>query len=489
VTPAAVALARIEARHLARSPLLWLGVTVGAVLVALEMSWYLPALAGDELIFYRGGGLLISGGALLAGAWLGLRDRVTGAAERVAATPTAPWRPWRARLVGVAVVAAGVFGFGFAAALAVSAARGGRGIPDLRLLADGVLAMVLSGWVGLAVGRLSGSRMVAVLAAPVWLALCAVVGFPGLFPAPSVAVQNLAPVLNLPYRSAAYGFLPDPLWPHLAYLLGLTVLVGVVLVAFDSKGGRRLPLKPVVAVAAAGLALSGAAGARLLAFPDALLVLGPDRSTWKPVQGDLGAASDEVTNRPGWSFPADGHARTCTGDAALSVCVYPAYGQRLARSIHQTVAPVAAAFTGLPGAPTRVRMVPIGFGGCGDGEVQVGEPRAREPSTLSDQQIRSYYIGLYLDCALGIGRDHHPVPIGDAGEAVWLWSELVGGNVTREQLQQPDGETGPGPSPVVRAALAMAELPAEQVRAELAPVWARLRAGTLPLSELPGQRP
>jgi hypothetical protein len=84
VTPAAVALARIEARHLARSPLLWLGVTVGAVLVALEMSWYLPALAGDELIFYRGGGLLISGGALLAGAWLGLRDRVTGAAELVA---------------------------------------------------------------------------------------------------------------------------------------------------------------------------------------------------------------------------------------------------------------------------------------------------------------------------------------------------------------------------------------------------------------------
>jgi hypothetical protein len=35
-------LARIEARHLARSPLLWLGLGLAAALAALEMSWYLP---------------------------------------------------------------------------------------------------------------------------------------------------------------------------------------------------------------------------------------------------------------------------------------------------------------------------------------------------------------------------------------------------------------------------------------------------------------
>jgi hypothetical protein len=35
----------------------------------------------------------------------------------------------------------------------------------------------------------------------------------------------------------------------------------------------------------------------------------------------------------------------------------------------------------------------------------------------------------------------------------------------------------------------MAQLPADRVRAELPPVWERLRAGQLPLSELPGQRP
>ena len=52
-----------------------------------------------------------------------------------------------------------------------------------------------------------------------------------------------------------------------------------------------------------------------------------------------------------------------------------------------------------------------------------------------------------------------------------------------------DAEAGHGSTAASVAALAMAELPIEQVRAELAPVWTRLRAGTLALAELPGQRP
>jgi hypothetical protein len=450
---------------------------------ALWSSW--PVLAGDDLFAYQSS-LLVGAWAVWAGAWLALRDRATGTTDLVAVTPTAPWRPWRARLAGVAAATAGVFTVAFAAGLAVSAARGGRGTADVRLLVDGMLAVVLGGWVGVAVGRLTSSRLVSVLAAPVWVSLSMLVGGQGQTEAP-LTVQNLAPVLFLQNRSAAYGFLPDPLWPHLVYLLGLTMLVGALLLALGSRAGRRLPLKPLLAVAAAGLVLAGTAGARLLSFPDALLVLGPDRSTWKPVQGDLWVAADAVTQDPGWRFPTDGHARTCVGDTTLSACVYPAYGQRLARSIHQAVTPVAAAFAGLPGAPTRVRMVPIGDGGCGDGEVQVGEPRVREPSTSSDQAIRSFYVGLYLDCALGIGRGPHTVPIDQAREAVWLWAELTGGFISREQLENlDDAETGPAAR---AAALAMAERPPDQVRAELAPLWERLRAGTLPLSELPGQRP
>ena len=102
------ALARIEARHLARSPLLWLGLVLGVAFATLNMvpwsSW--PVLSRDDLIIYTTGGPLLSGGAVLAGAWLALRDRTSGAADLVAVTSTAPWRLWWARLAGVAVAAA-----------------------------------------------------------------------------------------------------------------------------------------------------------------------------------------------------------------------------------------------------------------------------------------------------------------------------------------------------------------------------------------------
>jgi hypothetical protein len=486
------ALFGIEARHLVRSPLLWLAFALAAALAALEMSWYLPALAGDDLLTYTSGGLLLSGGAVLAGAWLGLRDRVTGAADLVAVTPTAPWRLQRARLGSVAVVAAGVFSVGFAAALAVSVVRGGRGTPDLRLLADGALAVVLGGWVGLVVGRRSGSRMVAMLAAPVWVVVCFLLMAGPSLRGVSLSVQYLSPVLNPQDHSAAYGLLPDPLWPHLGYLLGLTVLVGaMLLVVLASRGSsQRVPLRWLLVVAAAGLVLSGTAGARLLALPDDLLVLGPDRASWRPVQGESDPQAEALFADPRWSFPADDRARACAGDASVSVCVYPAYGQRLARDMHAAMAPVARLLTGLPGAPTLVRMVPVGMGSCRNAEAQVPEVWVREPAGRGDQQTRSFYRGVYLDCALGLhpgGSEH----LTQAGEAVQLWALVASGTVTREQLREEmhDAEAGHGSTAASAAALAMVELPAEQVRAELGPNWERLRAGTLPLAALPGQRP
>jgi methionine-rich copper-binding protein CopC len=79
----------------------------------------------------------------------------------------------------------------------------------------------------------------------------------------------------------------------------------------------------------------------------------------------------------------------------------------------------------------------------------------------------------------------------EAGEAVELWALVASGTVTREQLREElhDAEAGHRSTAASAIALAMAELPPEQVRAELAPVWTRLRAGTLALAELPGQRP
>ena len=267
---------RIEARHLARSPLLWLGVVLAAAFAAMELLTVWPVLAGDDLLAYRDG-FVVAGGALLAGAWLGLRDRATGAADLVAVTPTAPWRLWRARLAGVAVAAAGAFTAVFVAGLAVSAARGGRGVPDLRLLADGALAVVLGGWVGVAVGRLGLAGR-----SRCWWRRCwsrgslLVASLPGVTDR-RLSVQRLSPVLSFEERSAVFGFLPDAFWPHLGYLAraGPARPASCWSRCRPSAAPKRPPLRPLLAVSLAGVVLVAASGARLVALPDRELVVGP----------------------------------------------------------------------------------------------------------------------------------------------------------------------------------------------------------------------
>jgi hypothetical protein len=476
------ALARIEGRHLARSPLLWLGVALAAASVApaLWSSW--PVLAGDDLFAYQSS-LLVGAGAVWAGAWLGLRDRASGAADLLAVTPTAPWRLWWARLAALAGAGAAGFALLFAAILAVSAARGGRGTADLRLLADGALAVVLGGLVGVAVGRSSGSRLVAVLAGVLWFLLCMFAADSGMSPA-----YRLAPALMLEgSRSVEFGFLPDPFWPHLAYLLGLVLLAGLLLLGLAARGGGQRPAHaPVLAAVVAGMVLVTSGSARLVALPEAVVPLGPDRADWKP-----GAEAEAVLSDPSFTYPEDRRAISCAGDTALSVCVYPAYGTGLARRVHAAVRPVAGLLAGLPGVPTRVRTVPLNAGSCRGGELQLWEQFVRALE-------RREYAGAYLTCALG--QDDEPEATGgatvDARDAVRFWGLLASGTLTSQELQRASEQdlwqlqaVGERPSAAVAPALTMAELPPGQVRAELARLWERLRAGTLPVSELPGQRP
>jgi hypothetical protein len=471
------AVARVEVRHLARSPLLWLGVALAVWTAAVNLRVEWPTLTFGALAAYQYG-FLMSAGAVWAGAWLGLRDRVSGAGDLVTVTPTAPWRLWTARLASVAVVVAGASALLSAATLAVLAAAGGRGTPDLRLLADGALGLVLSGLVGLAVGRLSGSRLVALLAGPVWFLLCMIAGDPW--------GHRLSPaLLQIGPQSAEFGFVPDPLWPHLGYLLGLVLLVGAgLLTAVARGGGQRPKLVPVLAAVLAGLVLAGAGATRLVAIPESLVMLGPDRADWKPT-----AEADRVLSDPAFSYPDDGRATSCAGDATLTTCVYPAYRTALARRVNGEVRPVAQLLTGLPGVPTRIRMVPMGLGHCHGGEVQIGE------ETLRGSGPYGPLAGPYLTCALGQADEVGPseAHAGDLRDAVKLWALLASGVVTSQELQRAGdsdlwrlGANGERPSAMVAPALAMFELPADQVRAELAPRWERLRAGTLPVAELPG---
>jgi hypothetical protein len=198
-----------------------------------------------------------------------------------------------------------------------------------------------------------------------------------------------------------------------------------------------------------------------------------------------------VLSDPSFAYPQDGRVTACAGDTALTVCVYPAYGTGLARRVHEAMQPVAGVVAGLPGAPTRVRMVPLNAGRCRGGEVQIWELVLR-------QLQRREHAAAYLTCALG--QDDQPEATGgamvDASDVVRFWGLLASGTVTRQDLQGASEQdlwqlqaASERPSAAVAPALAMAELPPDQVRVELAPLWGRLRAGTLRVSELPGQRP
>jgi hypothetical protein len=127
---------------------------------------------------------------------------------------------------------------------------------------------------------------------------------------------------------------------------------------------------------------------------------------------------------------------------------------------------------------------------CHGTELRLGERQARSGT---DRASRLHYADLYLGCAL---RPVDGDVDGSGREAVQLWALQASDTITTGELQRAaEGDSIPellliGASPATAtAALAMAQFPADRVRSELAPVWERLRAGQLPLSELPGQRP
>jgi hypothetical protein len=338
---------------------------------------------------------------------------------------------------------------------------------------------------------------VSLLAAPVWVAFCVVVGMWAAMAGTDWSLQRLSPLLAVADRSAEFGLLPDPLWPHLGYLLGLVLLAAVGLLGLAARGsGQRPPLRLVLAVCLVGVVLVAAGGTGVVSLPSRLVVLGPDPTDWKPASE---AEVEAMVSDPSWTYLDDGRATSCAANPTLEVCVYPAYGQRLARHTLGSMQPVARLFAGLPGVPTRVRMVPdqhIVPGPhylqslCRGTELRLGEQQARSGTGRAS---RFHYADLYLRCAL---RPVNGDVDGSGLEAVRLWALQASGTITTAELQRAaEGDPIPelllvGASPAtVTAALAMAQRPADQVRSELPPVWERLRAGQLPLSELPGQQP
>lgn len=258
---AVFALAKVESKRLLRHP-----VTVVAVLflVGIWVSGWLtneanhfPVLQDVDRDTQLGTMLLLGGAALIAGNLAVLRGHRHGttALSDVLVLPY----PMRTAAHLLAVLPLAVLAALLAAAriavLAAAAPAAGR--PNPYELATGPAVVLLFGAVGVLLGRLTRSAIVAPLALLGLLAMLVVLplltrGGPARWFQPVVAESE--PVFVLP--APAY-LMARPAGPHLAYLVGLAVLVAVAALA---RSGARMIRLALVAVVALALTVAGGVG-------------------------------------------------------------------------------------------------------------------------------------------------------------------------------------------------------------------------------------
>jgi hypothetical protein len=474
-----VTLALFEARRLARSPILWLGVVLVAAGTMPDIFTFWPMIEGNDLIAHDSS-LWFMGFAALAGGWLGLRDRRTGAEALVGVTPA----DGRATVVPArigALLGASLTGFAlvFAAALAVTIVRGGRGIPDLRLYLDGALLVALGACVGYGLGYLTGSRTVCLFVAPALPALNQLLlGLAFAHPdtGPEVDWAWLLPSVYEPQRSVTFGFLPDIWNGHIVWLAALVMLVcgGVALVAAHRAWAGRARIVSIAALVL-GVTLAALSGVWLTDQPHGVVVLGP--GTVREIhEGDdfYYPALNRLARQTG-PWPDDGRASACATSRGFEACVYPEFGDAFARGLAAEYGQQARLLRGLDVFPTRARMVPSHFALdlCTSEELLLFENR-------NQPDIQAYDSSLFQCKWAGVIGSHEGE---EARGAVITWLVAEGRPDGRAEIES--GRMGFGGAAITRAGLAMADMSPEDVRALLAPVWDELLRGTLPLSELP----
>ena len=244
-------------------------------------------------------------------------------------------------------------------------------------------------------GPASGSRMLPVLAAPVWVARLR-----GRRPGGAVRGARRYPaaapvaVLTCDSRSAALGFLPDPLWPHLGYLLGLALLAGVALLALARGRGPAAAGGPCWPSPRPAWSWSGRPGPRLVTLPD--------RRGRCSGPAERGPASDPDRGRATRCLdlsrrrPRPQLRRGRDPDGLRLPGVRPGAGQLHARAVapggRPARRPARRPHPGPDGAG------PAASGACRGTEVQVPESGGADPGR---GPARRLLVWLYLRCALG----------------------------------------------------------------------------------------
>ncbi|MGH3274016.1 MAG: hypothetical protein ACRDNZ_06770 [Streptosporangiaceae bacterium] len=318
-----LALARVEATLLARSPMVLAGLLAGGA-----AAWFLIGRAEPLLwnVGWRiGSGQLVIGMAVLVASQLAAgRARRNAMADLYASFPATAGIRTLAHLAGLAGAApASLLLIGTAAV--VVQLQGAIGSPSVAVLAGGLLLVIAAGAAGIAIGARFSHPLAGMLGA---LALFLT---SGQFPPPSGGGIWLFPwasfsdqLADLPGPLAGY----PPAGAHALELAGLAVLAGIAALAVTVSRSR----------ARGGLAAAGVVAVAVICLAGALQL--------RPIPtADLSHLVSEVAG------PAS--VQHCTTASHVRYCLYPGFG----RQLPSLEAPVSAVLAHLPARPAQPMTV------------------------------------------------------------------------------------------------------------------------------------
>ncbi len=321
-----LAVAKVEASFLVRSPLLVAGLLAGGAVV-----WV--TIGSKEPLWWNvgwriGAGQLVIGMAVLAAAQLAVgRARRNAMTDLYASFPATVGTRTLAHLVGLAGAAPASLLL-IAAADAVVQLRGAIGAPSIAVLAGGLLLVIAAGAAGTAIGTRFPHPLAGVLGALVLFLSSGQSHLPGaaglwLYPWESFSDQ----LGGLPGPLAGY----PPAAAHAVELAGLAAFAGVVALAVTVTSTR----------ARGGLAAAGIVAMAVICLAGAVQV--------RPIPtGDLNQLVNEVAD--------PGSAQRCTTASAVRYCLYPRFGSLLP-SLEAPVSEVLALLPARPAQPLTVRQV------------------------------------------------------------------------------------------------------------------------------------
>jgi hypothetical protein len=288
---ATLALARVEAVRLLRHPLVLVAL---ALVVGLQVR---SAFAGEPFPVLQEADhgtqvpmLLLGGAALVAANLAALRPHRHGTAPIYDVLVLAPWRRTLAYLlapVPLALFGAVLVGVRIAV---LAGAPGAAGRPNPAELVTGPVVILLFGTVGVLLGRLVTSAVVA----PLLLVVVAAVTVFGAVPdvLGSSPLRWFAPVVLRDETTAPLpvDLVGRPAGAHLAYLAGLVVLVAVAAVLRTGRRGAG-----VLAAGGVSLLLVVVAGAAQLSAPSRAVVDGRIAATQHPAASQICQTRDGRT--------------------------------------------------------------------------------------------------------------------------------------------------------------------------------------------------